>query len=192
MLYRGGLEVQVEALRLHFESHHDALDRAARQDMLQVLTPASRTPMEKPHLWIGDWHPALFINLFHSLVAPYLDRLSLELATLEKNYYRRAGLAYASKDLLNKVENIRMVLRTMVPALFHRMRCVQIGMGGPIAKDWLLALLRDRQERSSGSSRREDQNAVVALESGFTTQIRELNMELQDSGITRFGRELQD
>lgn len=86
MLCRGGLEAQVEALRLHFESHYDALDRAARQDVLQVLTLAWRTPLEKPYLWIGDWHPALFINLFHGLVAHYLDRLSLELATSEKNY----------------------------------------------------------------------------------------------------------
>lgn len=122
MLCREGLEAQVEALSLHFESHYDALDRAARQDALQVLTPAWRTPLEKSYLWIGDWHPALFINLFHGLVAHYLDRLSLEPATSEKNYSRKAGLAYASEDLLNKVENIKMVLRTMVPALFHRMR----------------------------------------------------------------------
>lgn len=179
------VEAQVEALRLHFESHYDALDRAARQDVLQVLTPAWRTPLEKPYLWIGDWHPALFINLFHGLVAHYLDRLSLEPATSEKNYYRRGGLAYASEDLLNKVENIRMVLRTMVPALFHRMRRVQLGLGGPIAKDWLLALLRDGQESSPGSSRREDQDAVAALESGFTAQIRELTEIFLDANQLR-------
>lgn len=86
--------------------------------MLQVLTPTWRTPLEKPYLWIGDWHPALFINLFHGLVAHYLDRLSIEPTMSKKNYYHRAGLAYASQDLLNKVENIRMVLRAMVPALF--------------------------------------------------------------------------
>ena len=118
---------------------------------IRTLTPAWRTTLEKPYLWI-DRHPVLFINLFHGLAMHYNERPSLEPATSKNNYYQRGGLANASEDLLNKVENIKMVLCTMVPALFHRMRRVQLSVGSAIAKDSLLAQLHDCQETSPGSS----------------------------------------
>eukprot|EP01018_Ginkgo_biloba_P017064 Gb_09137 [translate_table: standard] len=157
------LHARVERLRRHFESYYDAMDAITKQDVLQVLSPSWRSTLEKPYLWIGDWHPALFINLFYALLG---HQHSTE------NNARR----YAPDDIFKKIEKIEKVLGTMVPALFHRLRTVQLSLGTSIAKDWLQ--VRNRPEASQ-----EDRMAV--FQGAVGAQLRDLTGIFVDANCLR-------
>lgn len=117
----------VERLRESVESYYTTLERAASEDVLLVLCPTwrSTTQLEKPFLWLGDFHPALLINLFRALLTHHNDQ--------------SRGLASATDDLFTRIDRIEGVIGTMVPALFYRMRNVQMSIGTSLAKDWLIA-----------------------------------------------------
>ncbi|KAF8379261.1 hypothetical protein HHK36_028694 [Tetracentron sinense] len=118
------LSTHVEMLHHHFQSYYEALDLAASQDLSQLLYPDWRNSLEKPFLWLGDFHPNLFTNLLRS----FLDDDS-----------NNGGLAWKnpSKPLLNRVEQIECGLRLMVPALVARSRAAQAGFIDRVAVDWV-------------------------------------------------------
>uniref|UniRef100_A0A7N0TLH7 DOG1 domain-containing protein n=1 Tax=Kalanchoe fedtschenkoi TaxID=63787 RepID=A0A7N0TLH7_KALFE len=62
------IATHVESLHQHFQSYYEALDLAATHDVSQLLFPEWRNSLEKPFLWLGDFHPYLFTNLVRSFL----------------------------------------------------------------------------------------------------------------------------
>nr|DAD31217.1 TPA_asm: hypothetical protein HUJ06_010068 [Nelumbo nucifera] len=118
----------------HFQDYYEALDLAASDDVSQLLYPEWRNSIEKPFLWLGDFHPSIFTNLLRSFLNDSEDGNNFN------NRDRRLLFALAWKDpskaLMSRIEQIECGLRLMVPALVDRARNAQAAFIERVAVDW--------------------------------------------------------
>jgi|UniRef100_A0A2N9EQA5 hypothetical protein len=142
------LSTHVEMLHQHFQSYYQALDLAACNDIAQLLFPDWRNSLEKPFLWLGDFHPYLFTNLLRS----FLEDTDEEQTDDETEDETRENCKYfydkpwqvamprraPSKILMARVDQIECALRLMVPALVDRVRNAQAGLVQRVAENWVL------------------------------------------------------
>ncbi|KAL9667003.1 hypothetical protein QQ045_001348 [Rhodiola kirilowii] len=144
----------VESLHQHFQSYYDALDLAATQDVSQLLFPEWRNSLEKPFLWLGDFHPYLFTNLVRSFLEDDEDegedggdgdwdweRSIKEVRQNLEIFGRSWKIAMAwknsSKGLVSRIDQIECGLRLMVPALVSRWRGAQAGLIERVGAEWV-------------------------------------------------------
>ncbi|PIN26673.1 hypothetical protein CDL12_00566 [Handroanthus impetiginosus] len=121
------LSVHVDALHHHFHSYYVALDKAAAVDVAQCLYPEWRSSLEKPFLWLGDFHPYLFTNLLRSFLDDQEQDEEDEEddVVLDRPWDVAAAWRSPSKALTTRVDQIECGLRLMVPALAARARHAQ-------------------------------------------------------------------
>lgn len=145
------LSIHVEMIHSHFQSYYEALDLAASDDVTQLLYPDWRNSLEKPFLWLGDFHPYLFTNLLRSFLDDgdeneddddgFGDLGNGEYSESYELFDRPWHLVMAwknpSKILMNRVEQIECGLRLMVPALVARARDAQMVFIESLAKNWV-------------------------------------------------------
>ncbi|KAL6349292.1 hypothetical protein AAG906_033948 [Vitis piasezkii] len=105
--------------RAMLSSSPSNLSTHVEMDVAQLLYPEWRNSLEKPFLWLGDFHPYLFTNLFCDTPCQILMAW--------KN---------PSETLMARIEQIECALRLMVPALVARVRNAQLGLFDRIAADW--------------------------------------------------------
>ncbi|KAG0454027.1 hypothetical protein HPP92_025331 [Vanilla planifolia] len=116
------LASNVRSLHAHFDAYFQALDLAAGQDVTQVLSPGDwRSPLEKPFLFLGDFHPAILTILLRSFLDPSFRSISVP----SSSYPFSRAWKDPSRDLIAKVEQIERGLRLIVPTLVQRLRDVQ-------------------------------------------------------------------
>ncbi|OVA15152.1 Transcription factor TGA like domain [Macleaya cordata] len=129
------LSTHVQMLHHHFQTYYQTLDLAASEDVSQLLFPTWRNSLEKPFLWLGDFHPNIFTNLLRSLLNNDSDEED------DKNVEKQSNFPlvwkYPSKNLMSKVEEIECGLRLMVPTLVKRYREAQSGFIDRVALDWI-------------------------------------------------------
>ncbi|GAB2300882.1 hypothetical protein Dimus_034918 [Dionaea muscipula] len=138
------LSTHVELLHTHFQSLYNFLDLAASQDVSQLLYPEWRNPLEKPFLWLGDFHPNLFTNLLRSFLEdPDDDSEDRFIGKLEFTLDRPLSIVMAwknpSKTLMAGIQQIECGLRLIVPALVARARDAQAGIIDKVAVEWAAA-----------------------------------------------------
>ncbi|KAK9276023.1 hypothetical protein L1049_005554 [Liquidambar formosana] len=137
------LSTQVEMLHHHFEAYYEALDLAASDDVVQLLFPDWRNSLEKPFLWLGDFHPYLFTNLLRS----FLDdddedeeqggfEIGRNFENLDTPWQIAMAWKNPSKALMIRIDQIECGLRLMVPALVTRARNAQAEFIDRVAVDW--------------------------------------------------------
>ncbi|KAG0453999.1 hypothetical protein HPP92_025303 [Vanilla planifolia] len=115
------LASNVRSLHAHFDAYFQALDLAAGQDVTQVLSPGDwRSPLEKPFLFLGDFHPAILTILLRSFLDPSFRSISVPSSFTPSRAWKDP-----SQDLIAKVEQIERGLRLIVPTLVQRLRDVQ-------------------------------------------------------------------
>lgn len=143
----------VESLHQHFQSYYDALDLAATRDVSQLLFPEWRNSVEKPFLWLGDFHPYLFTNLVRSFLKDDEDendevddggedgeksikevRQNLEM--VGRSWKVAMAWKNGSKGLVSRIDQIECGLRLMVPALVSRWRGAQAGVIERVGAEW--------------------------------------------------------
>ncbi|KAL7160326.1 hypothetical protein ABFS83_01G086800 [Erythranthe nasuta] len=142
------LSIQVEGMHHHFQSYYAALDQAAAADAAHCLYPEWRNSLERPFLWLGDFHPYLFTNLLRSFLDDqdsseeeddndgYNCSAAAVKAALEKPWHVAVAWRSPSKDLTSKVDQIECGLRLMVPALAARLRHAQARFVKRVGSEW--------------------------------------------------------
>ncbi|KAG0452939.1 hypothetical protein HPP92_025603 [Vanilla planifolia] len=115
------LASNVRSLHAHFDAYFQALDLAAGQDVTQVLSRRLALPLEKPFLFLGDFHPAILTILLRSFLDPSFRSISVP----SSSYPFSRAWKDPSRDLIAKVEQIERGLRLIVPTLVQRLRDVQ-------------------------------------------------------------------
>ncbi|KAL6280103.1 hypothetical protein ACE6H2_016984 [Prunus campanulata] len=146
------LSTQMEALHLHFQSYYDALDLAAQNDVAQLLCPTWRNPLEKPFLFLGDFHPYLFTNLLRSFLTQndtdsdnendgdsmvvHCARDRGDRDSFDRPWHIATAWRSPSYNLMERVEQVERGLRLMVPALAGRARDAQVGFLEHVARNW--------------------------------------------------------
>lgn len=134
------LSIHVETLHHHFQLYYQALDLAASNDVVQLLYPEWRNSLEKPFLWLGDFHPNLFTKLLRSFLC---DDEEEEEENEEKKFHFRdksweiaAAWKNPCKALMSRIEQIECGLRLMVPAIVARARVAQVGFTERVTTEW--------------------------------------------------------
>ncbi|GAB4857047.1 hypothetical protein Ancab_014958 [Ancistrocladus abbreviatus] len=138
-----------ELLHTHFQSYFNSLDLAASQDVSQVLFPDWRNSLEKPFLWLGDFHPYIFTNLLRSFLEDHEEEDDEDqeieefhvnalknFQFLDKPWSTVMAWKNPSKNLMNRIEQIECGLRLIVPALVARAREAQAVMIDKVGAEW--------------------------------------------------------
>ncbi|KAK6935215.1 Transcription factor TGA like domain [Dillenia turbinata] len=123
----------------HCPAYYQALDLATENDVAQLLFPGWRNSLEKPFLFIGDFHPYLFTNLLRSFLKDP-DDSEEQYDFVNKPYRFAAAWRNASKNLMVKIEQIERGLRLMVPEL-NRVRVLQGEFLERVAIEWAALFL---------------------------------------------------
>ncbi|XP_041029027.1 protein INAPERTURATE POLLEN1 [Juglans microcarpa x Juglans regia] len=142
------LSTHVEMLHHHFQSYYHALDLASSHDVAQLLFPDWRNSLEKPFLWLGDFHPYLFTNLIRSFINEtdkYIDDKNDVLINVggenceffDKPWEIAMAWRAPSKILMTRIDQVECGLRLMVPALANRVRKAQAGLVERMVEDWV-------------------------------------------------------
>ncbi|KAL9242890.1 hypothetical protein vseg_016847 [Gypsophila vaccaria] len=124
------LSTHVHLLLAHFNTYFSALDTASNHDVSQLIYPSWRNDVEKPFLWLGDFHPYIFTNLLRSFLE-YDDSddndngFDPSPSNTCSNPWRNLD-----RSLGHKVEHIECGLRLMVPAIGKRAREAQCRLIG--------------------------------------------------------------
>ncbi|KAF6152426.1 hypothetical protein GIB67_038049 [Kingdonia uniflora] len=126
------LSANLQTIHHHFNSYYQALDHTASHDVAQLLHPNWRNTLEYPFLFLGDFHPYLFINLLRSFV------------NNDENH--------PTKNLMSKIEQIECGLRLMVPSLVARSRKSQSGFVDRVAVDWVRCDGRQEVSKNVGEA----------------------------------------
>lgn len=145
------ISTHVERLHAHFQSYYETLDLAASDDVTQLLYSDWRNPLEKPFLWLGDFHPYIFTCLLRSFLGDSdeddyediegFDDLghvdSLESCELyDRPWHILMAWKDPSKILMAQIDQIECGLRLMVPSLVTRAKTAQEGFVKGIAENW--------------------------------------------------------
>ncbi|CAN6461095.1 unnamed protein product [Victoria cruziana] len=141
------LATHVQMLHQHFQAYFNALDHAAQQDVTQVLCAEWHNSIEKPFLWLGSWHPAVFSNLLRAFISNNNNMTHGSISCMSNftnNDPRKQQSSFAwthpSPQLFRHMEQIDRGLRLMIPAILSRMRDVQISFVGRIGSDWVTSI----------------------------------------------------
>ncbi|XP_059655158.1 protein INAPERTURATE POLLEN1 [Cornus florida] len=146
-LSRRLLSAHVEMIHRHFQAYFDALDLAASHDVAQLLYPDWRNPIEKPFLWLGDFHPYIYINLLRSFLDGDDDsddgdsggggiQIGEGCELFDRPWNVVMAWKSPSRVLMARIDQIERGLRLLVPALVVRVRDVQAGFVARVAVDW--------------------------------------------------------
>ena len=118
-------------------------DLAASKDVAQLLYPEWRNSLEKPFLWLGDFHPYLFTNLLRSFLDDGDDddddgdhEVGETCSFCDTPWQILMAWKNPSETLMARIEQIECALRLMVPALVARVRNAQLGLFDRVATDW--------------------------------------------------------
>lgn len=139
------LSTHVDILHRHFQSYYETLDLAASDDVAQLLYPDWRNSLEKPFLWLGDFHPYLFTNLLRSFLddddedgddVGFDGQCSESYELFDRPWHIVMAWKNPSKILMTQIEQIECGLRLMVPALATRARNAQVVLVESIAENW--------------------------------------------------------
>ncbi|KAJ9706840.1 hypothetical protein PVL29_002016 [Vitis rotundifolia] len=118
-------------------------DLAASNDVAQLLYPKWRNSLEKPFLWLGDFHPYLFTNLLRSFLDDGDDddddgdhEVGETCSFCDTPWQILMAWKNPSETLMARIEQIECALRLMVPALVARVRNAHLGLFDRVAADW--------------------------------------------------------
>lgn len=142
------LSTHVDLLHSHFHSYFTALDRASNNEATHLLFPDWRNPLEKPFLWLGDFHPYIFTNLLRSFLEDddsdaNDDGQAVEFRGKVCNAWRNVDCS-----LWHNVEKIECGLRLMVPSIVARHKDAQAAVVDKLAVGWR----RERGELKVGEA----------------------------------------
>ncbi|CAK9171138.1 unnamed protein product [Ilex paraguariensis] len=140
------LSTHVEMIHNHFQTYYETLDLAASNDVAQLLFPEWRTTLEKPFLWLGDFHPYLFTNLLRSFLddqdtddeeeTESVIQIGESSEFFDKPWNIVMAWKTPSNTLMAKIDQIECGLRLMVPALVARARQVQAEFVERVGVEW--------------------------------------------------------
>uniref|UniRef100_A0A7N0TL70 DOG1 domain-containing protein n=1 Tax=Kalanchoe fedtschenkoi TaxID=63787 RepID=A0A7N0TL70_KALFE len=182
------IATHVESLHQHFQSYYEALDLAATHDVSQLLFPEWRNSLEKPFLWLGDFHPYLFTNLVRSFLEDdeedegeeegdgdegrSIKEVRRNLEVIGRSWRVSMAWKNSSKSLVSRMDQIECGLRLMVPALVNRWRDAQAGLIERIGAGW-----------GTVDGRREGGKALIGQ--AVTAQMEELVSVFADANRLR-------
>ncbi|KAK6947613.1 Transcription factor TGA like domain [Dillenia turbinata] len=153
----------------HYQAYYQTLDLAAENDVAQLLFPGWRNSLEKPFLFLGDFHPCLFTNLLRSFLEDSDDSEEGQYDFINKPYQFAVAWRNASKNLMVKIEQIERGLRLMVPELNSRVRVLQGEFLERVAVKWV------KYEGRKGNLRGEVEEALVGKMEEMTCAFLDAN-----------------
>lgn len=135
------LSTQLDLLHKHFNSYFSALDLASNDDVSQLLFPDWRNPIEKPFLWLGDFHPYIFTNLLRSFFDDDDDDDVDSDECDDGKRFHSMGKAWnvwkcPDVSLGHIVEQMECGLRLMVPSIAARSRDAQAALVEKLGVGW--------------------------------------------------------
>lgn len=115
------LQELIARIEKHYEAYYDAKDKAAHQNVLQVVTPAWRSPLEKALLWLGGWRPSMAFTLVYALAGQQVeDELADFLDGLDT-----PTLASLSSSQLSRISELQTATIKEEDLLSHDMASLQ-------------------------------------------------------------------
>lgn len=67
------LQKLISTVEDHYDLYYDMKDDAAQQDILQVVTPPWKSPLERAFLWFGGWRPSMAFQLLYALAGRQIE-----------------------------------------------------------------------------------------------------------------------
>lgn len=154
------LSTHVEMLHHHIQSYYHALDLASSHDIAQLLFPDWRSSLEKPFLWLGDFHPYLFTNLLRSFLGDtdeeadgktdvFIKVGGKNCEFFDKPWEIAMAWKAPSKIMMSRIDQIECGLRLMVPALVDRVRNAQAVFMKRVVQHWVWCKGKKEAARAS-------------------------------------------
>lgn len=93
----------VDKVLQHYEEYYEVKGKAVRGNVLQLIQPAWRTPLEAAFLWIGGWRPTSVFQLAYAQSGYHLEQ---ELADLLRGVDTPTMASLSSRQLsqINKLQ----------------------------------------------------------------------------------------
>lgn len=57
----------VQKVSRHYEDYYAAKESASHHNILEIVTPPWRSPLEKAFMWLGGWRPSMAFQLVYAL-----------------------------------------------------------------------------------------------------------------------------
>ncbi|EFJ13997.1 hypothetical protein SELMODRAFT_181239 [Selaginella moellendorffii] len=118
------IKALVDKAKMHYDYYYGAKDNAAKQNVLQVMTPAWKTPLETAFMWTGGWRPTMVFQLAYALAGQLVEaELSDLLSGVDS-----PSLASLSARQLEKINEMQVKVQKQEDDISHRMAVLQQGM----------------------------------------------------------------
>lgn len=63
----------VEKVEKHYQEYYKVKDKATKQDVLRMMQPPWRSPLENAFLWIGGWRPTMVFQLAYAQAGQQIE-----------------------------------------------------------------------------------------------------------------------
>lgn len=108
----------------HYVRYYKAKDRAAKQDVLKVVHPLWRSPLENAFSFIGGWRPTMVFQLAYAQAG---QQIEAELAEFLSGI-DTPNMASLSATQLQRISALQEATQKSEEELEHRMAILQQGM----------------------------------------------------------------
>eukprot|EP00246_Nothoceros_aenigmaticus_P009052 TRINITY_DN24344_c0_g1_i1.p1 TRINITY_DN24344_c0_g1~~TRINITY_DN24344_c0_g1_i1.p1 ORF type:complete len:263 (+),score=61.64 TRINITY_DN24344_c0_g1_i1:226-1014(+) len=108
----------------HYEDYYEVKGKAVKGNVLQLIHPSWRTPLEAAFLWIGGWRPTSVFQLAYAQSGYHLEQ---ELAEMLRGVDTPTMASLSSKQL-SQINNLQMKTQADEDELSERMAVVQQGL----------------------------------------------------------------
>ncbi|BBN00359.1 hypothetical protein MPTK1_1g28510 [Marchantia polymorpha subsp. ruderalis] len=114
----------VRKVETHYEEYYAAKDDAVRQNVLTVMQPAWKSPLENVFMWIGGWRPTMVFQLAYAQAG---QQMEAELAEFLQDL-DTPSMASLSAKQLQRISDLQVVTQKAEDELGHRQAILQQGL----------------------------------------------------------------
>ncbi|CAM6087844.1 unnamed protein product [Calypogeia fissa] len=115
------LQHLIEKVRQHYQEYYSAKGGAAKQDVLKMMQPSWRTPLENAFLWIGGWRPTMAFQLAYAQAGLQIEA---ELAEFLSGLDTPSMASLSSKQL-SQISDLQVKTHKLEDELGHQQALVQ-------------------------------------------------------------------
>lgn len=172
------LAILVSRVLEHYREYYEAKKTAAKQNVLQVMAPSWRNPLENALLWLGGWRPTVVFQLAYAEAG---HQLEAELEDLLENT-DSATMASLSPEQLSTISDLQIKTVERENELSRRMAVLQQGL----ANEPLVSLARTEATAESSQQSADQQEEKPKTVRGFVNcKLRALEELLIDADNLR-------
>eukprot|EP00249_Psilotum_nudum_P009953 c22248_g1_i1 orf=128-940(+) len=108
----------------HYRKYYEVKESAAKQNVLEIMSPKWKSPLENAFMWIGGWRPTMVFRLVYAETGQQLES---ELALL-LNGIDTPSMASLTSTQLSKIHHLQEQTQEVEDDLSYRMAVLQQAM----------------------------------------------------------------